>query len=1340
VSSNTPNHIFRTYLRRLTNLSGNNRSVLLLRLTSEQLLDVQQLSFLNNEKAFEIVKALIAGKSKKICQVLDSRMEKTNESSRKLKRLQRIDKFIFDERGSNDLHVGWPFVRGKFADGTLVRCPLLYFPVQLEQQNAQWVLSLRKDAGITFNKSFLLAYAFYNKVKLDDELPDTSFDDFDSDSVAFRTQLYELIKDRIELNFNPDTFTDELIPFQEFKKDEFESTYGEGQLKLFPEAVLGIFPQAGSQLVPDYLHLIEHKPFENLDQFFATQVKGHEQNIHHWISSVKEENIYAPFSLDAYQEHALRQVKVGNSVVVQGPPGTGKSQLISNLIADAIASGKKVLLVCQKRVALDVVYDRLKEIKLGDFLGLVHDFRNDRKEIYEKIARQIESIDDYKARNRNIDVIQLERRFFQVSRRIDQLTETLEEFRTDLFDDKDCGLSAKELYLTSNPHEPAINLRQEFRHFNFRDVSDVVMKIKRYAQYASRLENGQYLWQNRKSFAAFQVGDLRNTENAIEDIPAVQQLVNQELNKILPLQLNLEECEALLNRQRDAEEMLGLISDEVLFGYFKAMLEEKDEETSLLWLQNKERECLNCFEGAGVEASLTMQQIMQCRDALQDRMKARRNVFRRIRWELFSEHKFFLKRVLIANQLAYTKQGLLTLEYKIDNRLNLEHHFTKLKTKSWLTDLPNTYQRYTLSNWFANQIKALRAKLIFNDLREVHKSIPVHRFRLAEFQEVMRSIFTIISTIPFHRNDWQLYLSSYQIRQLIQEPDRVPEFIASLRKDFDLLCEYDRLKDTLASYEIEVLQKLFDYSQQWDGTLFEQLFQNSLRLAWLEHIETRFPVLRSVSTFSMTEMETELCQLIEEKQQLATEIVLLRARERVYEHISYNRLNNRITYRDLHHQVTKKKKIWPVRKLMAEFHHEVFDLMPCWMASPESVSAIFPMQHFFDLVIFDEASQCFAERGLPTIFRGGQVLVAGDSKQLKPFELYQARWEDDAEGMEVEVDSLLELTARYLPTVHLQGHYRSKSLPLIQFSNRYFYNNKLRLLPDFEVMRQTEPVIEFIKIKGVWENQTNLLEAQKVVEETMVWIKQFSDKEIGIITFNAPQQMLILDLLEERFGQEGITLPESLFVKNIENVQGDEKDIIIFSIGYAPDEKGKMNMQFGSLNVAGGENRLNVAVTRAREKVVVVSSILPEELKVDDIKNEGPKLLRKYLEYAREVSSGNVMYKPVIQNHHSLQWYLASKITAQFVHNAEVKIQSSPLPFTDLGINYSNNLVGVVLTDDELFYSSLTVKEAYAYTPLLLTQKHWKYHRTYSRNWWLNSENARFELDKFVYQVTEEVS
>jgi len=196
--------ILQTYLRRLVNISSNNRSLLLLRLVSDQFVDIHDFNFLNGEPSFSFIEKLISRKTKiPICKVVDSRDDQSNDVSKKLKRLSRIDDFIYEERGSRDLYVGWPFVRGKFSDGTLVRAPLLFFPVTLKLEDNNWNLHLREDVNITFNKAFLLAYSYFNKVKLDDELVERTFDDYDPDSTVFRTEIYQTFRDSpVEINFN----------------------------------------------------------------------------------------------------------------------------------------------------------------------------------------------------------------------------------------------------------------------------------------------------------------------------------------------------------------------------------------------------------------------------------------------------------------------------------------------------------------------------------------------------------------------------------------------------------------------------------------------------------------------------------------------------------------------------------------------------------------------------------------------------------------------------------------------------------------------------------------------------------------------------------------------------------------------------------------------------------------------------------------------------------------------------------------------------------------------------------------------------------------------------------
>src|SRR5690606_26758238 len=150
-------------------------------------------------------------------------------------------------------------------------------------------------------------------------------------------------------------------------------------------------------------------------------------------------------------------------------------------------------------------------------------------------------------------------------------------------------------------------------------------------------------------------------------------------------------------------------------------------------------------------------------------------------------------------------------------------------------------------------------------------------------------------------------------------------------------------------------------------------------------------------------------------------IVELKLREKTYQNLEYNRLKNLVTYRELGHQVTKKKHIWPLKKLIGEFEEEVFRLVPCWLASPETVAALFPLKQAFDLVVFDESSQCFVERGLPALLRGKQVVVAGDNQQLQPYDLYQVRIGIEEEGIDLETESVLDLMSKYFKTFSLDN-------------------------------------------------------------------------------------------------------------------------------------------------------------------------------------------------------------------------------------------------------------------------------------------------------------------------------
>jgi len=1328
----------KSYLKRLTNLTGNNRSLLLLKLLSGQFVDLHDFNHLSGNTSFSIVEALIANKSKiKLCDEIDPRDEDVNIISKQLKRLQRTEKFIYEERGAKDLYVGWPFVSGKFGDDTPVRCPLLFFPVELTLDNGHWLITTRKDVNITFNKTFLLAYGHFNNVSISDDLLEKVIEEFDTDSTVFRTSLYQELKEsNIEINFNQENFGDQLHSFDTYKKKDFEDLQRTGELKLFPEAVLGIFPQSGSHLVPDYNQLIEENSFDSMEAFFeqkvvdaTTEISG----INHFafLNQVKEERIFTPFKMDAYQENALKAVKLGNSVVIQGPPGTGKSQLISNIICDSIAAGKKILMVCQKKAALDVVYNRLEEKGLGNFLGLVHDFKNDRKEVYEKIAGQVEKLHDYKLKNSTLDAIQIERSFLQNSRKIDQMTEELEEFKSALYDETECGISVKELYLTSNLGEPNISLIQEYRPFRLDQLSEFLQKLKFYIGYAQKFNQYDHPFYNRNSFKNFVLSDLKRMQDLLKEIPEHQQTLETRVEEITNAKLSLDDLENILNKSEQIKEMLGILKNPEVYAYFQHIVQYKDSETDMLWLSNTERVLMECYKGIGPELSLKTDELGKFQEVLQRSIQSRKGLIKLIKWELFSKDKYLIKRVLVANSLKSNKEGFATMVTMIDNRLNLVHNLTKLKQQLWLGEMPETLEKGQIQNWFHAQRLALKAKLIYKSLRGIHEHFNIQSLTYETIESSFDKIYKEIKSIPELKSQWVKYYTENQIKHILQNPDFLNKITRSLQKDFDALCEFDKLLDTFSLPESAVVEKLIDHEGFDTEEEIIALFQNSIRLAWIEHIEKKHPVLRTVSSQKIHQIEQELQEAVRDKTYASNDILLQKARERTYEHVEYNRLNNLVTYRDLAHQVNKKRRIWPIRKLVANHSDELFQLIPCWMASPESVSTIFPMKEMFDIVIFDEASQCFTEKGLPAMCRGKQVVITGDSKQLRPNDLYRPRYEEDSdEGIDLEVESLLELAENYLMQVKLLGHYRSNSLELIDFSNQHFYNHQLKLLPDREDINKHVPAIKYLKVDGVWEKNSNMVEAQIVSDLILKILNEEPGKEIGVVTFNAKQQELISDVFEEALIERKLAIPKNIFIKNIENVQGDEKDIIIFSTAYAPDTSGRLTMQFGSLNMENGENRLNVAITRARQQVIIVSSISPQQLKVEQTKNLGPKLLKEYLNYALEVSEGRYRPSIVPDLSSSKHWYLKKQILQN--SSFEGVDFSNELPFGDITLKEGNNYLGVILTDDDLYYQNPSMKDAHVYSRFSLDDKHWKFKGIFSREYWNNRADVEESLNRFI--------
>ncbi|MCR6639587.1 MAG: AAA domain-containing protein [Sporocytophaga sp.] len=981
------------------------------------------------------------------------------------------------------------------------------------------------------------------------------------------------------------------------------------------------------------------------------------------------------------------------------------------------------MLVSQKRAALDVVYERLKQTGIESFLCLVHDFKNDRKAIYSKIESQIDRLDEYKTENSSLDAMSLERNFLQISRKIDQLTEELESYKQALFDEKEFGISVKQLYLQSDPEKEIIDLKDEFKFFTQQTLEAFSTTLKFYYQYNS-FRQDNYVWKDRKSFANLSNADQRETKKIIDNIPVYISNLFEEVLSLTGQSLTLSDIKAVSDKQHDLTNLLETLNDQAIFDSFIFIQNKKTDKS---WLRLKEQELEHCFSQSEIEASITDQRLFTILPVIEKARSTQRNIFTRIIWSVFSKDKTEVAKILASNGLSLDSYGLEELSKRINNRIRFEKITSELKDSSWISEVPDSFNLPIFKEWFTHLHKAIEAKEIYHKLKlkTNFSTNSDHR----EFISNWEKLIGIANAYQKEQKVWLNHLTTSQTERIIQDKTFAEDLQTSLKKDFDFLKEMDELENKLAPYEKTSLQKLLS-EEPADGNKALEIFKNSLYLQWIDHIENKYPVLKAAGTFKLEQLEEELISSIDSKLKISKDILLLRAKERTYNAIQYNRLSNRVTYRELKHQVSKKKKIWPLRKLIQEFHEELFELIPCWMASPESVSSIFPLDPLFDVVIFDEASQCFAERGIPAMYRGKQIVIAGDEKQLKPADLYQVRFDDETDDHpDAEAESLLHLGQNYLMQVYLQGHYRSKTNDLIEFSNHHFYKGRLKMIPDKNDINSNDTAIKFIKLNGMWEKRSNLEEASHIVKLVQKLLKE--NKSIGVVTFNYTQASLIQDLLYEQTASGAMTLPDDFFVKNIENVQGDERDIIIFSIGYAKDLKGRLAMQFGALNMDGGANRLNVAITRAKEKIYIVSSILPSEMDVSSAKHEGPKLLKAYLQYAHVISEGKGKQDFTSPGNNS-DVHLSVVVKSLMEKELKGKTLTNDFSFSDLSISENNQYRSLVLTDDNLYFQSVSIKDFHAYLPMTLKNKNWNYLKLNSRQYW--SDRNQFK-DKIVTHI-----
>lgn len=445
----------------------------------------------------------------------------------------------------------------------------------------------------------------------------------------------------------------------------------------------------------------------------------------------------------------------------------------------------------------------------------------------------------------------------------------------------------------------------------------------------------------------------------------------------------------------------------------------------------------------------------------------------------------------------------------------------------------------------------------------------------------------------------------------------------------------------------------------------------------------------------------------------------------------------------IRHEVKKQRRHRTLRELTQIAPDILLALKPCWAMSPLAVSQLLDARKIFDVVIFDEASQVPPADAVPAIMRASQVIVAGDSKQLPPTAFFASTTLDDqssdatesdsdafTEGMESILDAMANIVTA--GAVSLDWHYRSRDERLIAFSNAQptLYNWQMQTFPGAAAHDALRHVYVPWHPGGAMNEESSSAEVKRVVELIAGHARMNPQWSLGVIAMGIKHADRIAEALRRARGQDSVLNDfcemhpsEPIFVKNLERVQGDEREAIILSVGYGKSADGRMLYRFGPINNSGGERRLNVAVTRARSQMTVVSSFLPTELDPSKLRSEGAKMLARYLTYAASEGSdlGGVQREHPELNHFEMD--IRDRLTAAGIPLEEQKgVSGYYLDFAARHPDRPGEYVLAIEADGARYHSSPTARERDRLRQTHLENLGWRFHRIWSTDWFKNRE------------------
>ncbi len=1107
--------------------------------------------------------------------------QKLSDIAKGLNELCSQAKDIKGERGINSFGFGYPLLVRKDSDNKIIVAPLLIWKLRIETSKKMdtWFIKKTKDDSVVLNEVFLNQIESELSLKLDN----IQEDDFEN-GVLYKEKILELCNQVIsdlnqrkvdesqekEFGFNIGTCND--LPAKSLLDsitiDDAEIYWG---------GLFSIFETQKQSIIKEYDILLKEEEPEITNLNFSN---SHFQS----LSSIPT---------DPSQQSVLNSLKSKKNIVIHGPPGTGKSQTLTAIIVNALENKKKLLVVCEKSTALDVLYKNLKSAGLESLLVLIRDSKKGRREVVNKVHEIInnklsEDVDTFIAEELNTHLV-------RTKELINEVNDFHKSINSPVLGGKDWTATVGEfLKYRDDIHSRPIAL--ELKSDDFKFLPSELESIN------ELLEKGEPLFFAVKPFLA---NCPINHSKFLGDSP--YQIEEDLRNDLLDYKVSVQEILKLQNQfLKDARNLIS----------------KKYAEDSVF--MNKQISFIFdlCNKYFGDERFM-------------NRQKTNNPLFKFFTY--FSEKK---------RELVHDQKVCLQ-EYK--EMFSFIRNIQNFPINSDLINHPSNFRTEineigkALNIWIAKSKVLIDEEMEQLDTNETAKNLPSFVALQKAFEKLRGKILNDdwFDEGRFHGNN----ISEF-IEHLDSEISKVTGLLESGNTAFEKLHRYFNFMNQLSEKEDMIIVALQNYSG-WISIF---------NFYYLDKVLARNYKSENIFDENIYEKLERKIKKIKAYQPLKIlNYWLGEQKKRVQVFNSKSDRNVKNLYNKRRSEKHPRKSL---RVIIEEDIHLFQSFFPVVFTTPIVASTLFGEYQNtepFDIVLFDEASQLKIEDTLPALLKGEQKIISGDEHQMPPSKYFKNNNENiiEDEGemnqeLEREIElgndlldshSLLELGMKLsFDDEYLNFHYRSEHQYLIDFSNKAFYNNRLRPMPSsFE-----HPPIEFTQVKkGEYKNNANKKEAQAILN---FLVDLETDKEgkydsVGIATFNLKQKTLIEKTLnakaavDDDFYEKYKTLEDNgLFIKNLENIQGDERDIIILSTTYGKKKDGGFSQNFGPINQAKGYKLLNVIITRAKKRIIVYTSI--PRIKYQGYQkllavqgNNGMGVFYAYLTYARAISKRNLELK-----------------------------------------------------------------------------------------------------------------